>query len=307
VPDIVNIYNNLAIYCKSCHSKEVKKILLALFFVVLFSLVVVPQGQQASAFTMCLQKNFPCSPGGIGLPCCKGLACPKAPATSPVGAVVTSVISVCGPSSGSSVGGIGGALPNPPAPPCAPNAMVKGKCTAVITAFGRVSTEPGQFITRLFAILLGGAGGIAVILIMRSGYRIMTARGNPEGIQQGREQFVAAIVGLMFLVFSFVLLQVIGIDILRIPNFTGGGGPATSGACSDNGGRCTSAQDCNQNGGRIIGSFNCTSGTNPVCCGAKMCSDYGGNCTLSTSCRKGTVGPSGVCGDNSGRVVCCRR
>lgn len=86
-----------------------------------------------------------------------------------------------------------------------------------MTAFGKVGVEPGEFISRLFGILLAAAGSIAVILFMRAGYQIMTARGNPEGIKEGREKIVAAIVGLMFLIFSFVILQVIGVDLLKIP------------------------------------------------------------------------------------------
>lgn len=110
-------------------------------------------------------------------------------------------------------------FPQPAAPPCKDDVSKVGvTCTKVVTAFGDVGTQPGAFITRLFSILLAASGAIAILLIMRAGYRIMTARGNPEGIKEGREQLVAAIVGLMFLVFSFVLLQVIGVDLLRLPN-----------------------------------------------------------------------------------------
>lgn len=106
----------------------------------------------------------------------------------------------------------------PPAPPCA-KFDTDGRCLTVSTSFGDVSTDPAGFITRIFGILLGASGAIALILIMRAGYRLMTSRGNPEGIQAGREQLIAAIVGLMFLIFSLVLLQVIGVDILRVPGF----------------------------------------------------------------------------------------
>ncbi|MBI5122721.1 hypothetical protein HZA75_02565 [Candidatus Roizmanbacteria bacterium] len=93
----------------------------------------------------------------------------------------------------------------------------QGRCLAINSAFGIFNTTPGDFIVKAFGILLAVSGAIAVLLIMRAGYKIMTARGNPEGLQQGREQLIAAIVGLMFLIFSFVFLQVIGVDILQIP------------------------------------------------------------------------------------------
>ena len=108
-------------------------------------------------------------------------------------------------------------LVEPAAPPCAPDGLKDGICTSVVTAFGEIGVKPEIFISRLFGILLAPAGTIAVILFLRAGYQIMTARGNPEGIKEGREKIVAVIVGLMFLIFSFVLLQVLGVDLLRLP------------------------------------------------------------------------------------------
>ncbi len=49
----------------------------------------------------------------------------------------------------------------------------------------------------------------------------MTSQGKPETLQQGRDQLIAAIVGLLFLIFSFVLLQTIGVDILKLPGIKG--------------------------------------------------------------------------------------
>lgn len=139
----------------------------------------------------------------------------------------------------------------PPAPPCAdPNEIKnKGTCSAINSALGVLSTEPGKFISQIFGIVLATSGAIAVILIMRAGYQIMTARGNPEGLQKGREQIVAAIVGLMFLLFSFVLLQVIGGDLLGIPNFgTSGTNSAGTVSCTvgvgGGQGTCSAGQTC---------------------------------------------------------------
>jgi hypothetical protein len=110
-------------------------------------------------------------------------------------------------------------LNDPPSPPCAEGQFKDGKCMAVATALGNFSTQPEGFIKSLFAALLSLSGGIALLLIMKSGYLIMTANGKPEAIQSGRDQLVAAIVGLIFLIFSFVILQVIGVDILKIPGW----------------------------------------------------------------------------------------
>jgi hypothetical protein len=139
-------------------------------------------------------------------------------------------------------------FPLPPAPPCVDDITKTKICTKVKTAFGDVGTQPGAFITRLFGILLAASGAIATLLIMRAGYQIMTARGNPEGIKEGREKLVAAIVGLMFLIFSFVLLQVIGVDLLRLPNTGGGGSIGKGGTCDVNNPNCMNGLVCQYSG-----------------------------------------------------------
>ena len=123
--------------------------------------------------------------------------------------------------------------PTPPLPPCSQWANLQGtpipiqevgsrkdiKCIAIQTGIGNISTEPAGFVKRIFSLVLGLAGGIALILIIISGYRIMFSQGNPETLASGRGQLVGAIVGLLFIILSFVILQVIGVDILKIPGF----------------------------------------------------------------------------------------
>lgn len=107
-----------------------------------------------------------------------------------------------------------------PSPPCAKyDEVEKGKCIEVQTAIGNISAEPEGFVKSIFTLVLGLAGGIALILIIIAGYRFMASQGDPEKITEARQQLVSAIVGLLFIIFSFVILQVIGVDILRIPGF----------------------------------------------------------------------------------------
>jgi hypothetical protein len=122
------------------------------------------------------------------------------------------------------------ATPAPPLPPCAEwgTGTQEGVCLKVATSLfqggtpgapgsGNISTDPGQFIIRIFTIILGFAGGIALLLIISAGYKIIMSKGKPEGIQQGRDQLIAAIVGLIFIIFSFVIFQLVVTDILKIP------------------------------------------------------------------------------------------
>lgn len=110
---------------------------------------------------------------------------------------------------------------DPPPLPCAASEVdAKGNCKKVATGLGfSINTDVGGFITSLLGLILSLSGGIAVLLIIISGYRLMISQGNPEKIQPAREQLTAAIVGLLFIIFSLVIIQVIGYDILHIPGF----------------------------------------------------------------------------------------
>ena len=56
-----------------------------------------------------------------------------------------------------------------------------------------------------------------MLVIIAAGYRYMTSQGNAEAIKAAQEQITSAVVGLLFLVFSLVILQVIGVDLLQLP------------------------------------------------------------------------------------------
>ena len=116
--------------------------------------------------------------------------------------------------------------PQPPMPPCSQynNADPKKatKCLSINTDLGiSLPTDPGELINALLGVVLSAAGGIAIFLIMISGYRMMISQGNPDQIKDAREQLTAAILGLLFVIFSLVILQIIGVNILNLPGFSG--------------------------------------------------------------------------------------
>lgn len=94
------------------------------------------------------------------------------------------------------------------------------KCTTVPTPLGPISTDPVSFLRSFFSIMLSISGGIALLLIIRSGYQLLVSQGDAEQVKAARERLTSAIVGLLFLIFSLVILQVIGVDILHIPGFS---------------------------------------------------------------------------------------
>ncbi len=110
-----------------------------------------------------------------------------------------------------------------PAPPETPNCSSAdpdtGQCLQVITAIGEFDTREAGFIMTMFRVFLSLSGGIAVLIIIYAGYLIMTSRGNAEQLQKGRDMLTSALIGLFFIIFSFVILEVLTIDILQIPGF----------------------------------------------------------------------------------------
>lgn len=94
--------------------------------------------------------------------------------------------------------------------PCGPEGI---QC---YTAFGPIKLDPASLVKDFFGIVLSISGGIAVLLIILSGYRLIASQGNPEKINEAKEHLTAAIIGFLFVIFSFSILRFIGVDVLGI-------------------------------------------------------------------------------------------
>ncbi len=88
-------------------------------------------------------------------------------------------------------------------PLCLPNSPFSGS--------GGVAgaTTLGDLVVKVISILLFIAGIVAVIMSIIGGYYIMTAAGNPTQAANGRKTLVNAIIGLVIVVMSYVVIQVI--------------------------------------------------------------------------------------------------
>ncbi|HVT01217.1 MAG TPA: hypothetical protein VHE53_03215 [Patescibacteria group bacterium] len=114
------------------------------------------------------------------------------------------------------------ANPDAGQPPCAPGALDKTNknCSAVNTAIGNIETTPQGFINSMFRFVLMLAGFGGIIILIYSGYLLMRSQGDKEKVAAARETITSAILGILFIVLSIVILEIIGVDILRIPGFT---------------------------------------------------------------------------------------
>ncbi|TSC87664.1 MAG: Uncharacterized protein G01um10145_967 [Microgenomates group bacterium Gr01-1014_5] len=90
--------------------------------------------------------------------------------------------------------------------------------TQINTAIGCIPVnDTNAFAGWFLGWAIGVSGGLALLLIVFSGFQIMTASGDPQKLQSGRELLTSAISGLILIIFSIFLLRLIGVQILNIP------------------------------------------------------------------------------------------
>ncbi len=91
--------------------------------------------------------------------------------------------------------------------------------TGINTAIGCIDVLGSQeaFLGDLLRWAVGVGSGIAFLLIVYAGFMIMTSSGNPERLKAGQELLTSALSGLVLLVFSIFILNLIGVKILQIP------------------------------------------------------------------------------------------
>jgi hypothetical protein len=96
---------------------------------------------------------------------------------------------------------------------CTTNTGEKGIKTAIGCIGGQTV---GGFVSRVLAIGIAIAGGVAFLLMIIGTYQVLSSSGDPKKLQAGKELITAAVAGLLFIVFSIFILRVLGEDVLEI-------------------------------------------------------------------------------------------
>lgn len=109
-------------------------------------------------------------------------------------------------------------------PPFVHAATVDPTCNGgegINTALGCIpfKSDNNQFTSSLLSFLAGISGAIALVVMLMATFQIMTGGDNAEQVKKGKELFTAAITGLLFIIFSVVLLRIIAGDIIQLPGF----------------------------------------------------------------------------------------
>lgn len=89
----------------------------------------------------------------------------------------------------------------------------------IATAIGCIHTNPAEFVKDLMKFVIGISGGLAFLMMLLGAFQMLTSAGNPETLSAGRDRLTSAVIGLLFVIFAILLLQIIGVDILQIPGF----------------------------------------------------------------------------------------
>src|SRR3989344_2810229 len=75
-------------------------------------------------------------------------------------------------------------------------------------------------IKQIYLLSLGLGSLVAMLMIVLGGYEYMTAGGNAEQVQKGKEHFVSALTGLVILFVAFILLYLINPDLVKFKNLS---------------------------------------------------------------------------------------
>ena len=89
-----------------------------------------------------------------------------------------------------------------------------------LTDFGCIPNDPVGFVEKFYGIGLSLIGGVAVLGIIYAGYILMTSQGNPMQVRKGKRYLYSSIAGLLLAVFALVFIQVITVNVLKIPGFS---------------------------------------------------------------------------------------
>jgi hypothetical protein len=87
------------------------------------------------------------------------------------------------------------------------------------TGLGCIGTDPGSFAQSLIGYGLSIGGAFSILCIFYAAFVLQTSRGNPENIKKAKENLRACITGLILIIFSVLIVRVVGVDLLRIPGF----------------------------------------------------------------------------------------
>lgn len=97
------------------------------------------------------------------------------------------------------------------------------------TMLGCLSTElndftaggaAGNVVQSLLNVITSAAGGVAFLYLLYGAFIVATSQSDSEKLNHGKRIIVGAIIGLLFVLFSVFIINLIASGILKIPGFS---------------------------------------------------------------------------------------
>lgn len=89
----------------------------------------------------------------------------------------------------------------------------------VATDLGCFPNDPIGFVQKFYPMGLGLVGGVALLTLILGGYVILTSKGDPQRVNAGKGYLFYSIMGLLLAIFGYVFIEVIVVDLLKVPGF----------------------------------------------------------------------------------------
>lgn len=86
----------------------------------------------------------------------------------------------------------------------------------VDTPIGCIPTAPGAFAQWILGVGIELGIIVATLLIIIGGFQVVSSTGDPERLADAKSRITAAIAGLLFILFSVIILRIIGVEIIGI-------------------------------------------------------------------------------------------
>jgi len=89
----------------------------------------------------------------------------------------------------------------------------------IYTAFGCFTGDADEFTSQILKFAVGIAGGVSFLMLIYGAFLYTISAGDPKALDNAKGTISGALTGLIFIIFSVILLNMIGFQILQLPGF----------------------------------------------------------------------------------------